>query len=332
MNIRERNEIKSFARQRLAGNPEEKKLILIFSGVTLGLALLVTVVNYILGLQIDQTGGLSNMGTRAALDTIRRVLPMVQSIITLCVELGYVAAMLRLARGQYVSAKTLKLGFDRFWPLVRLTLVRGLIFLFVGFISIYLATMVYLMTPLSEAAVELLEPVVSSVTALDPSFVLDDLLYSQLMTAMIPCFLLCGVFYLLLGLPLWYQYRLASYILIDKPAFGAMKALRESRTLMRRNRFAFFRLDLSLWYYHVPVFLTGFLAYGDVLLGLMGISLPVSEVVSFFGFYCLYLVCQFAVYYFLRNPTEVSYCLAYDSLLPKEQSDTGIVLGNIFQM
>ena len=332
MNIRERSEIKSFARQRLAGNQEEKKLILIYAGVSLGLALLVTVVNYVLGLRIDQTGGLRNMSTRAVLDTIRQILPMAQSILLLCLELGYMAAMLRIARGQYVSAHTLKLGFDRFWPLLRLTLLRGLIFLAAGIISIYLGTITYMLTPLSEPVMELLEPVVSGVTALDTSLVLDDLLYSQLLRAMIPCFLLCGGFCLLLGLPLWYRYRLAAYVLIDKPAFGAMKALRESRLLMYKNRLAFFRLDLSLWFYHVPMFVVGLLAYGDVLLEQVGISLPVSETVGFFGFYLLYLICQFALYFFLRNGVEVSYCLAYDSLLPKEPTEGGVILGNIFQM
>ena len=41
---------------------------------------------------------------------------------------------------------------------------------------------------------------------------------------------------------------------------------------------------------------------------------------------------QFAAYYFLRNRMEVTYALFYDGVKPEEKQETGVVLGNIFQM
>ena len=42
MDIRNTRAMKSFAAERLSGAPQEKKIVLIYSGITLGLALLST--------------------------------------------------------------------------------------------------------------------------------------------------------------------------------------------------------------------------------------------------------------------------------------------------
>ncbi len=332
MNIRERKEMKQFAASRLEGKDVAKKIILIYTGLALGLAILTTAVNYILNLEIGKTGGLSNMGTRATLDTIRQVLPLVQSVVTLCLDLGFCAAMLRIARGQYVSEKTLKLGFDRFWPLLRLSIIRGLIFMGAAMGSIYLGTFVYLLTPLSASAMEVLEPLMASAATLDPAILLEGEVYGQLLTAMIPCFLLCGLISLAVLAPLWYRYRLAGYVLIDNPGQGALMCLRQSRMLMQRNRVNLYKLDLSLLYYPLVLTLVDVVAYGDLLLATLGVDLVVNDTVAYFGFYILAMVFRAAAYCFLRNKVEVTYCLAYDSLLPKEPKENAVVLGNIFQM
>lgn len=332
MNIRARKELKTFAGQRLESRAVANKINLIYAAIALGLALLSTTLNYVLNLEIGKTGGLSNMGTRATLDTFRQILPMVQSVLVMCLDLGYCAAMLRIARGQYVSEKTLKLGFDRFWPLLRLSILRGLILMGACVACIYLGSTIYLLTPFSQSAMEILEPVMASATVTDPTVILDDAIYSQLLTAMAPCFIICGIISLAVVVPLWYRYRLAGYVLIDKPACGAIMALRESRLLLRRNRMNLLKLDLSLLYYPVVLTLVGFVGYGDVILSLLGVELPFASEAAFFGFYVLSLVIQGGAYYFLRNKVEVTYCLAYDSLLPKQSTENAVVLGNIFQM
>ena len=103
MNLRNTREIKEFASRRLEESPSQKQIVTIYIGLALGLTALVTVLNHILGLQIDNFGGLSNLGKRTMLSSIQSMLPLAQSILAMCLDVGYVAAMLRIGRGMYTS-------------------------------------------------------------------------------------------------------------------------------------------------------------------------------------------------------------------------------------
>lgn len=332
MDIRNTKELKAFAAQRVEQAQNSKRVVLIYSGLVLGLAALVCLVNYLLELQISRSGGLSNMGTRTVLSTVQTILPLAQLVVVLCVELGYVAAMLRIARGQYTSPQTLRLGFDRFWPLLRLMLIKGLIFFGIGFISVYVATFIYMLTPLSKSARELLMPLLNQNAILETGLLLDDATYVQLMSAMAPMMGIFVLIYCIIAAPVVYQYRMSDYVLIDRPGQGAMTALRESRKMMRGNRFQLFRLDLSLWWYYAAMLGATVVYYGDQILPMLGITFPWPGVVSYFLFYALYLALQLAIYCCLRNRVEVTYALAYDALRPQEKPDNGVVLGSIFNM
>lgn len=322
--------LKKNAAERVAAAENEKKIVLIYAGAVTVLALLVTVINYVLGLRIDQTGGLSNMGLRTVLSTFQSVIPMVQSLITMCLEVGFLAAMLRISRQQYVSEHTLKLGFDRFWVLLRASLFRGGIYMMAGMASFWLAMQIYLVTPLSRPILSYLEPIVSD-PAFDMAMLETQVLPDEVVISMIPMFLLFGILYLVFVIPISYSLRMVNYIIIDKPAIGASAAMRESKIMMRGSRMRLFKLDLSLWWWFAISVFSAVLCYGDMLLALAGITLPWSETVSYFLFYGLFLVVQFAAAWFLRSRVEVVYAQAYDALKPREKND-GVVLGNIFQM
>lgn len=332
MNIRNTREMKQFALQRLEYCREEKHIVLIYAAFALGSSALVTVLSYVLGLQIDNYGGLSNMGTRTMLSTLESMLPIVQNLFGMCLEVGFLAAMLRIARGQFVSHRTLKLGFDRFWVLLRCGLFMSLMVSAVVFVSIYFGVMVYMMTPFSNAAVDMLMPFLSEASVLSSEIVLPDAAAEQLTQVMGPAFLFCGLFLCLLGIPILYNYRMVNYVIIDKPALGALAALRESKKMMRGNRIALFKLDISLWWYYLAMVLATVVGYGDMLLSMVGVTLPGPEMLWYFVFYAAYLGIVLAIYYFLRNRVEIAYGLAYDALKPEEKQDNGVVLGNIFQM
>ena len=332
MDLRNLREINRVSEQRLNQSPSQRKIVMIYGALTLGLMLLVTVVNYVLGLQIDNFGGLSNLGKRTMLSSVQSMLPVVQSLVIMCLDLGYLAAMLRIARGMYTSPQTLRLGFDRFWLLLRCGIFKGLIMTGVTFISMYLGIMIFVLTPFSKAAVEIIAPIISQVSLLNTEIVIDDVTYGLLMEAMLPAFGICGVLLLILGGPMYYNFRMVNYIIIDKPAIGAMMALRESKKMMKGHRLQLLKLDLSFWWYYLATGVAMVICYGDILLPMLGLELPVPEVVSFFGFYVLYLAASFGVHFFLRNRVEVCYGLAYDAVKPEEKQDGGVVLGNIFQM
>lgn len=332
MDIRNTRELKTFAAERVGGAPQEKKIVLIYSGIVLGLALLTTVIRYVLGLQIDQLGGLGNMGTRSVLSAVQSMLPLVQSLVVMCLELGFVAAMLRIARGQYVSPNTLRLGFDRFWVLLRCSIIQGLIYGGIIFSSIYIAAMIFVVSPWGIAFMELLAPMVSETSLLNPEMVLDDAAVMQLMPAMVPMFVILAVVASLLIVPISFRFRMTNYVIIDKPAFGAMAALRESRKMMRRNCLKLLKLDVSYWWYFLVMLAVSMIGNGDQWLLLLGVELPVSADFAYFAFYAVSLALQMVVYYFLLSRIETTYALVYDSLKPEEPRDTGVVLGNIFNM
>ena len=330
MDIENTREIKEAACRRLADAEQAKRIAAIYAGITLGLSALVALVGFVLDLQVSQTTGLSGMGQRAILSSIQSVLPYVSALVTMCVELGYQASMLRVARGQYVSPQTLRLGFDRFWLLLRCVLLEGLLLFGIILGGVYIASILFMFTPWSRQVTELLAPVLENVTLLSQEMVLDEGLYEQLMQAMIPAFVLCAIVVAAAAIPVLYRLRMARFVIIDKPGIGAMAALRESRKMMKGNCLKLLKLDVGLWPYYVGCVLASLLCYGDMLLPMAGVNLPMSDTVSYYVFFVLYLAAQFAVYYYLRNPAETAYAIAYDSIRPKEPRAEGVALGNIF--
>ncbi|MCI7726247.1 MAG: DUF975 family protein [Clostridiales bacterium] len=330
MDICNTSEIKAAALRRLTDAGQAKRIAAIYAGVTLGLSALVTILGLVLEAMMSGATGLGGMGRRTILSSVQSMLPWVVGLITMCVELGYQAAMLRVARGQYASPQTLRLGFDRFWVLLRCILLEGVILFAIAFGGIYIATMLFMLTPFSGRVMEVLSPVLEDVTLLSPEMVLDEALYDQLMQAMIPAFVMCAIVVAAAAIPVLYRLRMARFVIIDKPGIGALAALRESRKMMRGNCLRLVKLDISLWPYYIGCVFASLLCYGDVLLPMMGVRFPWSDTVSYYLFFALYLAVQFAVYYFLRNQAEVAYSIAYDSIRPKEPKTEGVALGSIF--
>ena len=322
--------LKKNAAERVAAAENSKKIVLIYVGAVTVLALLVTVVNYVLKLQISQLGGLSNMGLRSVLSTVQSVLPMLQSVVTMCLQLGYMAAMLRVARQQYASEQTLKLGFDRFWVLLRYVILESCLYTLAGLAAFWIAVQVYLLTPLSRSAMSMVTP-----EMVDPNVIMellqDPVFAGEITSAMLPLFILFGILYAVLFVPINYSLRMGRYVLIDKPGQGAAFAMKESRKMMRGSRFRLFKLDVSLWWWYAISLFSTVLCYGDVLLPMVGVELPFSADVSYFLFYGLFLAAQFLAAYFFGNYIQVVYAQVYNALKPREK-DTGVVLGNIFQM
>lgn len=320
MNIRDRRAIHRSAANSLAqAQGEPKKILLIYLAIVTVLSLTGSVVSVLLSDRIANTGGLGNMGLRSVLSTAKTVLPLAQSLVLLGLEVGYCDVGLRISRGERVSKDTLFGGFRRFFPMLRLQILLGAVYLSVAMLSVYPSAYIFLMLPISEEFMSILTPLMSSASALTGTVTLDEATMLAASEAMVPMLWIFAGVYLLLFLPLHYQYRMAVYRLIDQPRPGALRAIHESRVLMRRNRFALLRLDLSLWWFYLLQALITAVCYGDMLLAMLGITLPWSATVSYFLFMVLSLILQFAVYYFCMNRVFVTYATAYGSLLPKEK-------------
>lgn len=312
------------ANQALARGREPKKVIYTYAGITLAMSAAIVLLDLWLENQISGTGGLGNMGTRAVFSTVQQAIPMLAGFVSMCLDLGYLSAMMRISRGQYADHTDLKTGFQRFWPLLRMVLLQGMLYFALAFLALQLSYTVFLFTPWSEPLMELLYPI-----AMSGSTVLDEATLIAATPLIMPVFLIFAVIYVVMMIPVLSRLRMANFCLLDQPRAGALAAIRASNKMMRRRFLDLLKLDLSLWPYHLSVVLAGLLLYSDLLLPMLGIPLPMDgEVLSL-------VVCgasaaaQFAILVLLRSPAETTYLLAYEQLREKRPED-GVVLGNIF--
>lgn len=332
MSIPSAKYLKAKAANRLDGGKEPRRVALCYASIVAVSSLVVNGVKYLLQNQIAQTGGIQNIGTRSMLSTLDTVLPLVQTLVLMCLTLGYMAAMLRISRRQFASEKTLKAGFERFWVLLRTRLLQVLIYGAIAFGLSYLALTIFVLSPLSNGLTAVLLPLANAGTFTPETLLGDDALLFAVYDAMIPMML---IYVLLLVPAVWavsYHYRLVDYLLIEQPQLGAFGALRESKQKMKGHKKELFKVDLSYWWYYLLLGLSTSLVYLDLVLGAVGISIPLSPMAQFFAVVILCLGTDFALTYFLRNRVEVTYALFYDSLCPRQPAPEGAVLGNIFQM
>lgn len=320
MNIRSRSAIHEEARQALDRAPYTGRIILIYTAACCGLSILATLLSLFFSDRIAGTGGLSNIGLRSVLSTGQSVLELAQVIVSACLGLGYHIIMLTITRRYEAAPRTLLQGFRHFGPLFRAILLQSFIYLGLIFGATYLSSFLFLMTPGAEAFMEVMAPVMSSMTVMDSAIILDEATLMAATETMLPMFWIMLVVLPLVLVPTWYKFRMVNFCLAENPRQGALAAILKSRLLMRRNRIALFRLDLTLWWFHLGSLLVFLLCYGDVLLALMGVTFPWSATVTSFVFYFLSLGLQVAVNYFAMNRAYAVYAVAYDVLqddLPK---------------
>ena len=326
MDILNPKALRQKARAALQRGRDPKKVIFSYAAISLAMSLFVTFADLWLEKEISGTGGLGNMGTRAIFATAQQAIPTLLSLAAMCLELGFLNGMLRISRGQYADHTDLKVGFQRFFPLLRMALLQGLIFFALAFFSIQISYVVFLLTPWSDPLMELLYPIVESGTV-----ALDEATLLQATALLGPMFIIFGVVYLLMLVPVLFQLRFANFCLLDDPRAGAMAAMRSSRKLMRRRFLPMLKIELSLWPYHLATAAVSVLVYLDLLLPMLGIPVPMAPETFALVIMIASALAQFAIQMTRRGQTETTYLMAYEQLREKPK-DNGVVLGNIFDM
>ena len=326
MNIRHPKTVKSVARELLSRAGQLRQILLVYCGILLASCLVTTGLGQGLGSLMSRSGGLGNLGTRSLLSTLQTLLPMAHTLVLLVLDLGLLAAMLRISRGQFTSPPTLRTGLARFFPLLRLLLLQIPIYLALGLAMVYASMMVFFMTPLSNGVIELLTPMVNS--GADPQQLVtmlttDDAALMAFLKAVAPMYGILLVLMAAVMIPVSYRLGVAQLVIVEDPRAGAFRALSESFRMTRRNCMAFFKLDLSFWWYYLASMLVNVLPFLDSVV-------PMSESAGWL-LYGLSLVLQIGLYYFFRPRLEVGRCLIYNAIRPKPQS-TGQAIGNIFRM
>ena len=309
MAILDNHRLRQQAADRLETASNQKKLVLVFVCATAVFSLLMGVVNVILDSQIAGTGGLGGLRLRSILSTAQSLLNIALWVFVPFWNLGYTSVALKLGRGKAASETDLLDGFRRFGPGLRLILLRFVVYFAVLFIAVQVGSILFTMTPWAEPFYQQLETV-----TLDATGNMDEVTLMALLPAMVPFWIIVGTLSLVAFIPVTYRLRMAEFRLMDDPKCGALVALLQSNRMMKGNCVKLFKLDLHFWWFYLATFLIPLLCYGDVLLPLAGVNLPIDPMVSFFLFYVASQVAQVLLYWRCRNLVECTYVGAYDAL------------------
>lgn len=321
MAISDRQLLKQRAHEALeSASYDPQKMVLIHTGAASIVTLLTAAVSFLIQDGISGTGGLSGIGLRTMLSTAGSVLQNITNLVLPFWAFGYLIFILKVLRRQPVGPATLLEGFRHMFPILRLLLIRGFIYIAIGFLCLYPSTIIFSLTPLAQPLEALLEPMLSLTTEAEIAMYMDDATTAAMTEALIPMLVIYAGLFLAISIPVSYRLRFADYILLDNPIAGAIFALRASAVLLRRNCLDLFKLDLSFWWYYLIDTALIAVCYADVLLPMLGISLPFSSTTGFFLFYVLYFIGQLVFYAFARNRVEATYAAAYEQLRTQAQT------------
>ena len=309
----DRQTVKQTALQNLAENESNhKKLVLIHSGAILLLTFALMLVDYLLSLKISTTGGLGGISTRTTLTTIQTGLWLAQLAVIPFWQVGYTYMTLQLAKGEPVSFKSLLQGFLRFGPVLRLLLLQLVLYIGVGLICSNVTSMIFIYTPWADSIYAVIDAMNQGV-----EFTNEALLAAS-GDAIVPLMMMFFAVFIPVYAVVSYIYRLAMFSLLDDEKTGAFAAMRNSRILTRGHRLQLFKLDLSFWWFYALEILVSAFSFLDLLLPLLGITLPIpAAVVTFIGF-ALYAAGELALYYWRKNEIYVTYAMVYNTLMEEE--------------
>lgn len=293
-----------------------RRLVLLHTGVSIGLAMVLLLLDHFLSQGIEQTGGLAGIGLRSVLQTVRQTLMLANMILLPFWEQGIRWLGLSIWREEPLSARTLTEGFRRFAPLLRLTILRMAIVFLLTLLCSHIASMVLMLTPVAGELMEHLMPyaeqIVGDPASVDMQAILLAIPEEVITRTSVVVAVVLGVLMAVTCLPVLYMFRLADLAVLDQPGTGARKAMALSFRAVKRQPLRLLKLDLSYWWYYALEALCVLAGYADVILKELNIALPIGEQAAFFGAYAVYGVGIFVLYLFARGKVETAYAGAYD--------------------
>lgn len=305
--------LKQNARSALLAAPYPPgRLALFHTGAALLVSLVTTLIGFALTRATDSTGGLSGLGSRTLLETVRILVILAGSAVIPFWDLGYLRAALCTARGQNADLRTLPEGFRRFGISLRLMLLRTILFMALTMVCFQLATFAFLLSPFSMGFYEQAQQLLESANA----SALSQLELETVLPTLLPLYAFCTLVLLAVLVPILYRFRLADWSVMDE-APGALAALVGSFRAMKGKRLQLLRLDLSFWWYYALQLLAAGLASADLLLPLLGIRADADT--FFWVFYLLSLAAQLVIGWRLNPRVQTAYALAYDYLRTNPQ-------------
>lgn len=300
---------KAQAAQRLSC-ADPKRLGTIHSAVTVGAGILVALVALVTGRMIENTGGLSDIGLRTALGTVQQAVALAVQLLLPFWTAGITFCAIRLARGQAVGPKDLLGGMKRWGVLLRLYLFKSLLLTSAIYTIMQLAVMLVMLTPFAEPMLASMDSLMGQSMTLDPT-TLTDQLAADLIKTMLPVYIAALPLLAAVLVFFHYQFRLATYRVLDEDRPGAIRAMFQSCRLIHRYRFRLFRLDLSFWWYYLLQALLALISMADVVLEALNVPLPMEGDLFYLVTYLVYGIGTVALHRYCLVRVETAYACFY---------------------
>lgn len=300
------------AKDLLAGRREDpKKLVLLHTGISLGVTLLMTFLNFLFAQKIADTGGLSGLGTRSILSTVQSTMELTVLILLPFWEIGILKAAQCWKANEDAHFLHLTEGFRRFIAVFAKMFWTTAVLTVIGLGILYFAVAFYLLTP---GATPLLEQLNEMGTIVTPeqmaNYPQEEL--AALMQQMLPIYIIFGILFGSVSLVLLYSQRFADFFLMEGE--GGIKSMGKSFLLVVKNCLQVLKLDLHFWWFYLLQTLCVVICYGGYILPYLGVTLPFGEDGNFFIFYVLGIALQCILFWQFQGEKLTTYYLAFDAL------------------
>lgn len=315
MDKQERADICAAADKSLAQTPGHRNIAWIWAGAAAGVGILGSLLGFFLDTQIANTGSLSGIGLRSVLSTVQMAVSLFTMIAMPFWNIGHTAAALEISRNSRAKSGLLLEGFRRFGPVLRYQLLQCVLVFALLVASMNVGNILFSLTPMAGPLVARMMAVMDEMYA-SPTYEPDPAVMEAILADSVPLVLLCAAVFLILYALVAYRLRLVPWLLMDEPRCGVLRAAASSLQRMKGLCGALFLLDLRFWWFYLAEVLIALLCYGDLLLPLLGVTLPVSQDAAYFLFYIAAMAAQVALYGFAKNKLAVTYATFYDATLP----------------
>lgn len=304
MNTLNISQLKNKTRLSLAACPDSpRRLTLLHMGVTAAASLLTVLLELLTTALMADAGGLDGLSKRAFLSTVSTFFTFAVTVSMPFWSYGYTYTTLQLSRQENPTSGSLLRGFRRIGAIIGGLLLQSLLYTLVITLCLNVASTAWMITP---AGMTILENAEQIMSATDPEQM------AQYMELMIPVYILAAVVAIVPCLFLFYRLRLLPYSLMDGK--GPLRSLIESFRLMKGRVISYAKLDLHFWWYYLLQLLCAGLAWLDVGLSAMGLTLPGDEQVWALVCYIGCCAGQLLLAWYFQTEVAVTYATAYDEI------------------
>ena len=314
MNLQPKN-VKTEAALRLSNAPGNyKKIILLYSLITLGAGLLCQLIFFVTDLMIANTGGLSGMATRTILKTVQAGVPALINSLMIIWVFGLTRTVLLMTRQERLDNDILLSGFRRFSSVLRMYLVLFVIYWVLLIVTLQALTLLLSFLPYGA---QLLDPMMAYAEdpALMEAAMTDPEIAAELLVSMWPLLAIWMSVAFLVSIPVTYCLRLCFYRIMDDNAPGAIRSAIQSFKLMKGHVLDLFKLDLSFWWYYLLTMVTALIVEIPAFL-----PAPYNAEWAYLVFAAIHALVSLWIYTRFLLRVESAYAVFYDMLLEEKKA------------